>query len=175
MLTYCEPEVFRLWKEYRKALLGAPKSHRGKKKTEDAENQSLAGMITQRIACIREVLSDDARGSGTSEDLKAIALDELDWAKELDAIIRECCEDDQQIDIESIERRLSLLDKAYIHNLLQLVSKQEKEDWTQEIENELLTYKGQMDKDIYQQTLELGMESLLRERLNVRRISLYAT
>jgi uncharacterized coiled-coil DUF342 family protein len=92
----------------------------------------------------------------------------------MNIIEKDYCKDDH-IDIDSIEKKLSNLDNAYLNTLLQLLSEEQKVNWIKEVEEELSPYKKQMDKDSFKQTLEYGIKSLLRKRLNVRRISLYAT
>ncbi len=174
MLTYCEPKILKLWKDHKKALLGSP-NRDGKNGTGvGAEQQPLADVVRKRLKYIRKDLSSAATGSGPGGDLKAEALAKLDWTNELDIIENEHCKDDH-VDIEAIESRLANFDKAYLSALFRLLSKQQKAEWTDEVEEELSSYKKQMDEESYRETLELGIESLLRERFNMRRISLYAT
>jgi hypothetical protein len=174
MLTYCEPEILRLWKDYRKNLLGAPKTHKDKSKHVDTEQQSLSDIIQNRLEYIKQDLCNEAELSDPWGELKAIALAKINWSSEMNNIEKEYCKEGH-FDIESIERRLSDLDEAYLNTLFQLIPNEQKADLTREIEEELFPYKKQMDKDVFKQTLELGIKGLLRERLNVRRISLYAT
>jgi hypothetical protein len=174
MLTYCEPEILRLWKDYRKNLLGDPKTHKKDRTHFDSEQQSFSDIIQNRLECIKEDLSNEASESGPWGKLKAIALARINWSSEMSNIEKEYCQEGR-FDIESIERRLSDLDEAYLNTLYQLISNEQKTDLTKEIEDELYPYKKQMDEDAYKKTLELGIKGLLRERLNVRRISLYAS
>jgi len=138
------------------------------------EKRSLLDIIRNRLASIKQDLCNDAARSGFWGDLKARALGQIDWSQEMSIIEKDYCQDDH-INIESIERKLSDLDKAYLNTLLQLLSNEQRALWISEVEEVLSPYKNQMDQDSFQQTLELGVKSLLRERLKVRRISLYAT
>ncbi len=174
MLTYCEPEILRLWKDYRKNLLGDPKTHKKGRTHYDSEQQSFSDIIQNRLEYIKEDLSNEASESGPWGNLKAIALARINWSSEMNNIEKKYCQE-ENVNIESIEKRLSDLDDAYLNTLLQLISNEQKTDLTKEIEEELFPYKKQMDKDAFKQTLELGIKGLLRERLNVRRISLYAS
>jgi hypothetical protein len=174
MLTYCEPEILRLWKDYKKALIGSPENGTKGLSSMDNGQKPISEMIRKRIESIRKDLCAEAKESGSCGDIKVKALAGIDWSSELDAIDRENCKGDS-IDIDAVERRLSVLDRAFMDALLQLLSKEKKADWTMEIEDRLSAYKNQMDEDSYRETIEMGIESLLRERLNVRRISLYVT
>lgn len=171
LLTYCEPEILRLWKEYRRSLLGAPEDGR---KGEHHEEEPMAALLRTRLDCIRQGLCDEARAEGQWGELKARALQAARWSGELDRIEQEI-EAPENINIDSIEGRLSILDQGYIKALLSLLPSELKESWLREVEAELAPYRQQMDRDTYRETLELGMESLVRNKVNARRISLYAT
>jgi hypothetical protein len=173
-LTYCEPEILKLWKDYRKNLIGAPKIKRGEETNVNAAHQSLSEIILNRLALIKQELRIEASGSGDWGDIKAGALAKIDWSNEINIIEKDYCQEDN-IDIDFIEKKLSNLDKAYLNTLLQLLSEEQKVNWTNEVEEELSPYKKHMDKDSFKQTLEYGIKNLLRKRLNVKRISLYAT
>jgi len=163
MLTYCEPEILRLWKDYKKALLGSPADGPKGLSAVNDEQQKVSEMIRTRLESIRQNLCEEAKESGSRGDLKLKALAGIDWSSELDAIDRENCEGDS-IDIDAVEKRLSALDRAFVDALLQLLSKEKKADWTREIEERLSAYKNQMDENSYRETVEMGMEGLLRER-----------
>ncbi|MGA1839466.1 MAG: hypothetical protein ACMUIU_02485 [bacterium] len=174
MLTYCEPEILRLWKDYRKNLLGDPKAHKKGKTDSDFEQQSFSNIIQNRLEYIKDDLMNEVSESDPWGNLKAVALAGINWASEIENIEKEFCHE-EHLDIELIEKRLSDLDDAYLNNLLRIIPNEQKSDLSKEIEEELSPYKKQMDKDAFEQTLELGIKGLLRERLNVRRISLYAS
>jgi hypothetical protein len=174
MLTYCEPEIFKLWKDYRKNLLGVSKHDKKNEMPLNNEQQALIDMIRIRLENIRQDLQNETQGAEPWGNLKAMALAQLHWADALDMIEKEFCKEDD-IDIDAIEKRLSDFEKDYLQALFRLLSEDQRSDWTKEIEEELSSYKEQMEKDCYEQTIELGIESLMRERLSVRRISLYAT
>lgn len=174
MLTYCEPEILKLWKDYRKNFIGRPNAKREDETGVKTAQHSLSDTIRNRLESIKQDLRYEAVRSGVWGDLKAKALAQIDWSNEMNIIEKEYCQNDQ-IDIESLERKLSDLDKTYLNTIFQFLSKEQKVDLTKEVEEELSSYKKQMDKDSFKQTLELGIKSLLRKRLKVRRISLYAT
>jgi len=171
LLTYCEPEILRLWKEYRRSLLGAPEDS-GKGDHQDQE--PMTAMLRKRLACIRQGLCDEARGEGPWGDLKAQALEVVGWTGELDRIEREI-EATGEINIDTLEGMLSMLDQEYMQALLSLLPAEEKGSWLREVEAALAPYKNQMDQDSYSQTIKLGIESMVRNKTNARRISLYAT
>lgn len=134
----------------------------------------MAALLRTRLDCIRQGLCDEARAEGQWGELKARALQAARWSGELDRIEQEI-EAPENINIDSIEGRLSILDQGYIKALLSLLPSELKESWLREVEAELAPYRQQMDRDTYRETLELGMESLVRNKVNARRISLYAT
>lgn len=174
ILNYCEPEILRLWKDYRKALLGAPETKADAATGDSNEQDQVAEIVRKRLKAIREDLTGAVMPDDPWGDLKAKALTLLDWSGALDLIERDYFRE-EQVDIDSIEKGLSNLDRSYIGKLLQFIPKEQIDVLAKEAEEELLPYKEQMDRETYTQTLEISIESFLRERLNLRRISLYAT
>ena len=170
LLTYCEPEILRLWKDYRKALLGAPDDN----KEDKVDQPRLPDIIRKRLETIRNELRDGENGTGPWGAIKSKALARIDWSNELDLMEKEYC-DREKADIEVVEKGLKKLDKAYLDSIFPLLSKKIRSELNREIEEELFPYKDQMESGIYKETFEIGVESLLRERLNLGRISLYAT
>ena len=77
--------------------------------------------------------------------------------------------------IEEIESQLRTLDKELMKKLLTLLPDDKRLEWEKDAETELEPYREQMESEIYKDTLELGLEGILRERMSIRRISLYAT
>jgi len=180
-LTYCEPEILRLWKEYRKALLGAPDLEKGggtqsgdsKKERQMQFNES----VKRRIQSIRADFDCPGCESGEEDPyftIKAKAVTEIDCSTELDLIEREGFED-ERVKIEFIEERLNQLDKKYISYLFNHIPEELIARIKDEAIEELAPYKEQMDINTYSQTLELAFQTILRERLNLKRISLYTT
>ncbi len=178
ILTYCEPEILRLWKEYRRALLGSPESDSRPDSSEGSEKREaedkLHGVVLKRLSLIREDMGNFTVDNDPYKEIKSEALLKLEWSKELDLIEEENCKEGG-LDIDLIEDRLNRLDNAYINNLFQLLPKELIDEIRKEAEEELASYKEQMEKESYIQTLELSTISLFRERLNLRRISLYST
>jgi hypothetical protein len=173
ILTYCEPEIFRLWKEHKRALLGAPRAEGGDVEPDASKGDQVKGILLKRLKGIM----DDLITLTTEDKESAInsrALFIIDWLPALDLIEGECRKD-EKIDIDSVEKRLLVLDKAYIDTIFGLLSEEQKEELTHDAEEELLPYKEQMDSESYQETLDLSIQSVMRARFNVRRISLYAT
>ncbi|MBN2372873.1 hypothetical protein JXL19_03675 [bacterium] len=175
ILTYCEPEILRLWKDYRKALIGSPD-----KKPDDASDNSngedqVVVVVRKRLEDIRRDFTDTISAADDPwDDFKKMALGQIDWPGALDFIENECFKG-EQVDIDLIEKRLSNLDRLYINKLFELIPKEQRDGLAKEAEDDLLPYKGQMEMEIYSETLEISIESLLRERLSLKRISLYAT
>ena len=55
MLTYCEPEILRLWKDFRKNLLGDPKTHKKGKRHINSEQQSFSDIKKTGLKILKRI------------------------------------------------------------------------------------------------------------------------
>ena len=105
ILSYCEPEIMRLWKDKKKALLGAPMEE-----NEDKGRPEVIDILRGRIRGIREDLTTFGDEADVWTGIRARAFSELNLPERLDLIEEEYCTGSEVV-IEEIESQLRTLDK----------------------------------------------------------------
>lgn len=175
ILIYCEPEILRLWKEFKRVNLGAHETKIKNDKNKSDNCLQLKSVLIKRIKLIREFITGMLENRNNYIDLINMALSKINWSNELDSIEKEEINKDDNPDIDIIERRLNQLDNAFIKELLSVIPDMLKDELYQTTNNELSAYKKQMNKEVYDQTFELARENKLREIMKLRKISLYST
>lgn len=76
-------------------------------------------------------------------------------------------------DAESLEDSLTDLEKLIDQTLLQIAGKKALETLTEEINGQLASYRGKMEKEVYERTFELMLLKKLRETASLPRLSLF--
>lgn len=164
-LFYCQQEVLANYRDYVESQVGA--SSNGSESKNLFPKQELISFINSCRDGIRAASRHayEQGYNGLHEVLKRASqrLDEIAAGLERAS----------QIDTESLERDLTILEESIFDVLKAEVSDQELERVREEAERQMRPHKKRMEKEVYSQTLEKYMAKRLREIHCIPRLSLF--
>ena len=172
-LLYCEQAVESLYFEYRQSQVGAPAetkekpTGKGRLQDESFSREAVLAFISRcknQLMDTRQHLADNHFGNAVIAVERAVGrLNEIE--NELAHASR--------IDPESIERDLDSLDRLIYDAIEDSLPASEKTAVRNEAKKQLRAYKKNMDKEVYERTVENFVSRRYREIRRVPRLSLF--
>lgn len=163
-LVYCYDAVMQEFERFNEAHVGEDKTAEGATETgspdRGPDKASLLAFLEQRIA---EIKSLPAKHS-IAEGIERI----LDRLVELTGGLTGRSE----LDYESLERDLGILDQLLISELTKLVPEEQAAEWAHEAKAELKVYRKRLPKETYARILENYLATRTRRLFNVGEMSL---
>lgn len=187
-LFYCQQQVLSNFKDYVESQVGGssinllPSSDNVNniakdtanknttKKENEAENfhkQQILGYLKE---CCEEL--EQPQAHATQQGLQILSETLYRVKDKLKELIKKL-ENTSVIDIENLERDLTLLEEMMYFSLRKDLSAQEFSEVEKEADKQLRSHKKTMDTNIYKQTLDNFVSKRLRERYFIPRLSLF--
>jgi len=130
---------------------------------EKANIEEIAGLVGERIREIKELLAKQYPQS-VVEGLQRV-LSRLEEVLQI--------RDAERVDLEALERDLTLIDDLLVAELRALVSPEETLEWEQEAKKELKVYKKRLPKETYDKIRENFMRDRIHRKFNIGEFSLF--
>ncbi|MGA1867486.1 MAG: hypothetical protein ACMUJM_02955 [bacterium] len=171
VLTYCEPRIFSLWKEYKRNLIGDPLA-----RNENAQCEHTYHLVLNKVKRIKRELDEVKMREYQYPEIILSALSQVNYQKILQQV-EESVENkfvqDRSVDIEKVETMLSHLDHEMLDTMCFLLPEELKSSFIDEIDKKLEGYREHMEQAVYEESLDLCLKNILREKFMLKRISLY--
>ena len=175
-MFYCEQSVESNFAEYRLAQVGAAPTQTpetSEPKTNHSTNESSGGFSKSELLdfiarCSRDISDAAAYATGKAgiEEALTRAVARLTTiAQEIEASVR--------IDDEAIERDLDSIDRMILDTLKSELGDNVITELRKEAKSQLRSYKKNMEKEIFEQTLDNFTARRLRETNRIPRLSLF--
>jgi hypothetical protein len=175
-LFYCHDSVMAEYARHLESHLGENPPDRnveageaGKKPAEEnAEGPDQAAVerfLAERIAEIKVLQAKQSAAGGPSEEIERV-LSRLDE-------ISQDAGSDKQLELESLERDLGILDEALVLVLRSMIPPESMEEWEKEAKKELKVYRKRLPKDTYARILENFRRSRIHRHFGVGELSLF--
>ena len=176
VLSYCEPKIFLLWKEHKNRLIGQPKDNKEIDKNSEAQYKKTYRLVLKKINKIKDELNSKKIEEQESLRLIDFSLSGLEYLKVLEKVemkLKDDFSNKKIVDIEQIENMLRELDNNVIDNIISSLSKETKELFIEEINESIAPYRDYMDDKVYEESINMSLMNLIRDKYKVKRISLY--
>jgi hypothetical protein len=190
-ILYCEQAVEEIYAEYQLARVGGPSSDRPDEveggarpaKRARAQTSSFTGeALLDFIERCQRQLADTSRGLSASDSPPAslepvassgVAGQAIDRAQKRLAEICHSIRSAATVDAEAVEIDLCALDNMLFEQLKLAYGPETMESLRAEAETQLKTYKANMDKELYDRTLDNFVGKRLRSMCGIPRLSLF--
>jgi len=179
-LVYCQEEVDAQFAEWREARVGAADSDTGENQQKSDSDERLPFSRSAIVAHLQRGTQDLLTASGNYEaQLSANQLGADGFSEALAraiALLREVEEDfisSAVVDAQKLEQSLSGLERMLSDAAASVIDADELERLQREVKEQLSPYRKQMEKPVYQQTLDNLLLTKLRDRFGVPRLSLF--
>jgi hypothetical protein len=170
-LCYCHDAVMAEFAEHLESRVGestagptgSPISETGTAETNEPGANEITGLISERIGEIKTLIGKQSTESSL-EGLQRVQsrLEEILQIREAD-----------RIDLESIERDLTLIDNLLISELRDLVPSEEMLEWEKEAKKELKIYRKRLPKETYEKIRDNFMRDKLHRKFNIGELSVF--
>ena len=159
-LSYCQEEIEAQYEEWLERQVGKNTAEITKISTESNlfANDSIREHLRQVSSELKSALQQVNSGLRATLERVAERLSELE---------------ESYSDAESLESSLSDLEKMIDDSLLETADKTLLEELTAQTTKNLASYRGKMEKDVYQHTFDLMILKSLREQSAIPRLSLF--
>ena len=157
-ISYCREEIEAQYEEWLERQTG-------KNTDETASSPETSELFAENA------VSEHLRR--VSAELKAATLEANDDLRETLNRVVERLEKLTETNAEILEDSLGELEKLIDDALIETANPAQLAELNQQIEKNLVSYKGKMEKDVYRRTFELMILKTLRERAAIPRLSLF--
>lgn len=171
-LLYCQEEVEAQYAEWTEARIGAGDAGSSEKESQENEHLpfSRAAILDHLNLAKRALLGTIRQKRHAGQDILSEALER--GACLLQELINDFSESVTP-DARRLEDSLTGLERMLSDAVRAIVSEEQLESIRSEVVEQLRPYRTQMDKAVYQQTLDNLMLKRLREQFSVPRLSLF--
>jgi hypothetical protein len=175
-LFYCHDSVMAEYARHLESHLGENASDRNvkareaglKPPEEDGVGPDKAGVqrfLAERIAEIKALHAKQSAAGGPSDEIERVL-------RRLEEIARDAGSDNQ-LELESLERDLGILDEALVLALRGMIPPEFVEEWEKEARKELKVYRKRLPKDTYTRILENFRRSKIHRHFGLGELSLF--
>jgi hypothetical protein len=165
-LFYCQQEVEAQFQIYSEARVGEARKAEAEAPAQDSpfSPEMVSQFLSERVNDL-SLLAPAHR----HEMLGEVFSRAIDRTRAIIADLQQT----RVIDPERLENELMQIEQLMLEGLYANLSAEERARFRDEAEKQLKSYKGRMEPDIYQQTLENNFARRIREKYRVPRLSLF--
>lgn len=174
-LFYCHSAVMEEYARHLDAHVGentpadaadkSPETPPSSPNADEPDKKTILNFLNDRIAEIKTLPAKLSVQEEAHDEIKRLAL-------RLEEIVKSL-ETDNQVDSESLERDLAILDEALVAELRNALRAEQLALWEQEAKKELRVYRKKLPRETYLKILDNFLRTRTRRYFNIGELSLF--